>query len=349
MEKSYLCKSTFSSIKYHSKLRNFDFKINYDYVSNLFIEQNGRCALTGWKINLKRGKRNVWWRQITASLDRINSCIGYIPNNIQWVHKDVNLSKNYLDQQRYFDLCFLVFNYNKIKVKEINVEIWNRKTKLKGIGNLGLTKWTDIKRSAKKRGIDFNLSIEDGWGLYVEQKCRCALSNVPIYFALPGGFNNDKNYILQNNESTASLDRIDSNYGYELNNVQWVHKDVNLIKLKFNSKYFYNICKFICIKNKPTNDVDKLLEPIDFVIDNDRQKKSMNKILPKGKFKGVYQIPSGKFCSKIRNLHLGYFDNAVLAAQNYDYYAIKIFGDKCYLNFKNKNYSGFEPKKLFVI
>ena len=30
----------------------------------------------------------------TASLDRIDSTKGYVPGNIQWVHKDINRIKN---------------------------------------------------------------------------------------------------------------------------------------------------------------------------------------------------------------------------------------------------------------
>ena len=41
-----------------------------------------------------------------------------------------------------------------------------------------------------------------------------------------------------NNNDSISLDRIDSSKGYEENNVQWVHKDINLMKNKYDNKYF---------------------------------------------------------------------------------------------------------------
>ncbi len=46
-------------------------------------------------------------------------------------------------------------------------------------------------------------------------------------------------------ERTASLDRIDSSKGYTKDNIQWVHKHVNLMKHKFDQKYFVDICKLI--------------------------------------------------------------------------------------------------------
>jgi len=40
----------------------------------------------------------------------------------------------------------------------------------------------------------------------------------------------------------ASLDRIDNSKGYHLNNVQWVHKDVNRMKWIFEQDYFIKLC-----------------------------------------------------------------------------------------------------------
>jgi hypothetical protein len=46
-------------------------------------------------------------------------------------------------------------------------------------------------------------------------------------------------------KGTASLDRIDSSRGYTADNIQWVHKHVNLMKRSFNEEYFINTCKQI--------------------------------------------------------------------------------------------------------
>lgn len=53
--------------------------------------------------------------------------------------------------------------------------------------------------------------------------------------------NSNINFDLQ----TASLDRINSNLGYEPNNVQWVHKDINKMKLDYNQQYFINMCTYV--------------------------------------------------------------------------------------------------------
>lgn len=42
---------------------------------------------------------------------------------------------------------------------------------------------------------------------------------------------------------TASLDRIDSNKGYNKENIQWVHKYINKMKMDFNQDYYIEMCR----------------------------------------------------------------------------------------------------------
>ena len=44
---------------------------------------------------------------------------------------------------------------------------------------------------------------------------------------------------------TASLDRIDSKKGYTIDNIQWVHKDVNKMKMDLQEEDFFRIVKEI--------------------------------------------------------------------------------------------------------
>lgn len=99
-----------------------------------------------------------------------------------------------------------------------------------------------VKRSAKRRKIKFKLSIKDIWNLFVKQNRHCALSGKSIHF--------QTKYELRN--GTASLDRIDSTKGYVEGNVQWVHKDVNAMKMDLSTNEFFDYCKLICITNKLT-------------------------------------------------------------------------------------------------
>lgn len=88
--------------------RNYKFTISIQEAWYLFQSQDKRCALTGLPITF--GERASDLR--TASLDRIDSSKGYIPNNVQWVHTKINFMKHTLTQEEFIKLCRKVAEYN---------------------------------------------------------------------------------------------------------------------------------------------------------------------------------------------------------------------------------------------
>jgi len=100
--------------------------------------------------------------------------------------------------------------------------------------------WSTAKRSASKRKIAFEITIEEAWRLFQKQKGKCAISGVEITFA-PKAIQNKAS-----EKNTASLDRIDSNIPYKTGNIQWVHKDVNMMKNCLKEDQFIKWCKLIC-------------------------------------------------------------------------------------------------------
>ena len=82
------------------------------------------------------------------------------------------------------------------------------------------------------------------WELYVQQNKKCALTGLDIEMKLKDETAYD------GYRQIASLDRIDSKHGYCIGNVQWVHKDVNIMKNKFDQDYFLYICKLITMKTE---------------------------------------------------------------------------------------------------
>jgi hypothetical protein len=115
----------------------------------------------------------------------------------------------------------------------------------KGHGLISGEFWCLIKNGAKCRNLEFNITIEQAWELFLNQNSKCALSDLDITFE-PNAVHSKG--INNRNLRTASLDRIDSSKGYTIDNIQWVHKDVNLMKNYFNEEYFIKICKLICNK-----------------------------------------------------------------------------------------------------
>lgn len=103
------------------------------------------------------------------------------------------------------------------------------------------TFFSKIFNASKKRKLDFNITIKYCQDLYNKQKGKCALSGLDIYF---GKTSSDINH----GAGTASLDRIDSRYGYIIGNVQWVHKDINKMKYNLSQVYFIQMCDLI-VKN----------------------------------------------------------------------------------------------------
>lgn len=106
--------------------------------------------------------------------------------------------------------------------------------KFKGCGNLPLSVFNAIIRHTKRYGriIPFSLKIEDVWSLFERQNSKCALSGLPITLKR-----------RRRDKQTASLDRIDSSVGYELSNIQWVHKVVQRMKNAIPQCDFISWCR----------------------------------------------------------------------------------------------------------
>lgn len=106
----------------------------------------------------------------------------------------------------------------------------------KGCGDISSKYINSIRARAKKLKIEYNLDIKYLWDLYLQQNKKCAISGVDIVFSETYRSWQDK---------TASLDRIDSSQGYIIGNVQWLHKDINLMKLDHTQNEFINWCRVV--------------------------------------------------------------------------------------------------------
>lgn len=109
----------------------------------------------------------------------------------------------------------------------------------RGVGEMPSTVYTKIKLRAQNRNKKFELSKEYLWNLYVNQNKKCALTGMDIDF----GIDDSRN--LSTYQGSASLDRIDSTVGYVENNVQWVHKHINVMKNEYEESYFKELCKLV--------------------------------------------------------------------------------------------------------
>ncbi len=114
----YMSAHRLHCVKQGAKRRNIYFnpKIDREYLWNLYLKQNKKCVLTNLPIHFaETTKEEISHRGTTASLDRINSAKGYIKNNIQWVHKDINKMKWNLNQKDFIQICKNIWSYNNEK------------------------------------------------------------------------------------------------------------------------------------------------------------------------------------------------------------------------------------------
>ncbi len=100
-----------------------------------------------------------------------------------------------------------------------------------------------IKRDAKRRGFLFEVDAKYLWNLFQNQNEICALSGVAI--DLPSTREDERSY-----NYTASVDRIDSNKGYVVGNIQWIHKEVNCMKWDKQDSDFIAWCEKIVAHSK---------------------------------------------------------------------------------------------------
>lgn len=103
----------FNRIRRSAIKRDIFFDVSIEYFDNLLINQNFKCLLTGKDIKFSHSKKDNY--TATASIDRINSKLGYVEGNLQWVHKDINLMKNHFDLKYFIDTCHIISEKYKIK------------------------------------------------------------------------------------------------------------------------------------------------------------------------------------------------------------------------------------------
>jgi hypothetical protein len=82
------------------------------FIWELFLKQNRKCALSGIFLTLPQNSTNEEYKKSTASIDRIDSSLGYVKDNVQWVHKDINKMKNTYSQEYFIKMCSLVCSEN---------------------------------------------------------------------------------------------------------------------------------------------------------------------------------------------------------------------------------------------
>ena len=123
IKSSYNRKDEYSSFKYFiakakqrsktkkSKYQSYD--ITLTYLKNLWENQNGICAISGVKMELPASLSETRGSPFCASLDRIDSEIGYIQGNVQFVTQFCNLGKRDFKEDQVLKFIQAIKSANK--------------------------------------------------------------------------------------------------------------------------------------------------------------------------------------------------------------------------------------------
>lgn len=114
-----------------------------------------------------------------------------------------------------------------------------------GYKTLSGCQWGRIKRKAEIRGLDFKITIQEAYSVFEKQSHLCALTGIKLAMS------------SKKLENTASLDRIDSSQGYLIENIQWVHKEINIMRNVFTVERFVEMCRLVTERHKNENHPEK--------------------------------------------------------------------------------------------
>jgi hypothetical protein len=107
IHQSYIC-----TLRLRAKNKKIDFNLDGDYLWKLFLKQKRKCALSGLLLVFPKAWGIKSKTNITASLDRIDSKLGYVKGNVQWVHKTINTMKMNMSDNEFIYFCKKVADYS---------------------------------------------------------------------------------------------------------------------------------------------------------------------------------------------------------------------------------------------
>lgn len=108
-------KNIYKDMKNNANKRPKEINVNItiEDIHNLYIKQNGLCALSGLKMThtiIASREDNHIINKYNISIDRINSDLDYTIDNIQLVCAIVNIMKNDLPNDNFIELCSIISN-----------------------------------------------------------------------------------------------------------------------------------------------------------------------------------------------------------------------------------------------
>lgn len=100
-----------SSAKRRARMKDVPFNISSEYLTNMWIEQKGKCCISGRDFDLLPSPERV--NKNAPSLDRIIPELGYVVGNLRLVTWQINASISEYGFENFMAICQDVINFNK--------------------------------------------------------------------------------------------------------------------------------------------------------------------------------------------------------------------------------------------
>jgi len=100
----------FEAFAKNAVVRGYSWNLTPEELNEMYDEQDGLCALSGLSI----GWSKSGWEH-SASIDRLDNDAGYFVDNVQLVHKKINMMRGSLAVDEFLELCASVTDKNKVK------------------------------------------------------------------------------------------------------------------------------------------------------------------------------------------------------------------------------------------
>lgn len=101
----------YRGLLHRSKLKKLKVDITVEDLINCWNIQNGICAISGIKMEHKIYSGKI---DNNVSVDRIDSNLGYLKNNIQLVGSSINKMKSNLTMKDFVEICNNIVKFNKL-------------------------------------------------------------------------------------------------------------------------------------------------------------------------------------------------------------------------------------------
>jgi len=204
----------FLKAKNRARKHSRDFNIE---LSDIILTSSCPVLLTPYDLTGK----NRW---LSPSLDRIDNSKGYVKNNVMVISYRANSLKKDGTIEEFKKILSFLKTTNIWPIQHSNDKLY--KQKARRLLNLA-------KHSAKTRGLNYSLSKSEKDILCNRIPLKCPILGIDITVG------------SKRNNNSLSIDRIDNNKGYELDNLMFCSYRANSLKSNGSIEEFEALVKFL--------------------------------------------------------------------------------------------------------